>query len=200
MGKSDVLNEFKQRKAVVEAQARDQQDEKRSRRAKRSREMQERTSRAVAQGSDELAQKLSEMEAWGQLETPEFGDYCAKHSASRFFTSADPVETFNALVEAIQKKSKEDGGEWAISEDKLKVKYSVNMKTEYEEEEEEEAKTPAEESVKVAVSATVCKVDEHLWCLDFVLKEGPRETFLEHFDQLRTGTVLADYNNATYEQ
>jgi len=162
--------------------------------------MQERTSRAVAQGSDELAQKLSDLEAWGQLETPEFGDYCAKQSVSRFFTSADPVETFNALVEAVEKKMKEDGGEMAISEDKLKLRYWVNIKTEYEEDEEEEAKVPAEESIKIGVSATVCKVDEHKWCLDFALKEGPRETFLEHFDQLTTGTVLADYNNATYEQ
>lgn len=88
-----------------------------------------------------------------------------------------------------------------MSEDKLKVKYNINIKSEYEEEEEEEAKVPQEEgSNKICVSATICKVDDHKYCLDFVLKEGKRETFVEHFDQLRNGTIMADYNNATLEE
>ena len=65
----------------------------------------------------------------------------------------------------------------------LKIKYSHNVVSEYEEEDEEESKDQAEEKEvsPIFVSVSVLKVNEHKYCVDFQLKSGNREAFLDHY-------------------
>ena len=88
-----------------------------------------------------------------------------------------------------------------VDGEKLKLKYETNFKA-YDEEDEEESKTDPEEESKneqkdeefpIKVSVAVCKVNENKYCIDFVLKDGYREAFIEHFQQLLDETVLSDY-------
>lgn len=78
-------------------------------------------------------------------------------SVTRIFTTAEPVETFRALLEALEKTGKDEEFDCKVSAEKLKAKYKINVKTEYEEEGEEESKEAAHEVAKIEVSATVCK-------------------------------------------
>lgn len=123
-------------------------------------------------------------------------------SMTRFFTTAEPVETFKALVEAVSACATDEEGAVQVSEERLKVKYRLNHKTEYEVDEESKD-GGVEESEPIFVSATVCRVNDHKLCVDFVLKEGSREAFIEHFKQLidpNTDAVLVNYNNATQDE
>jgi len=61
---------------------------------------------------------------------------------------------------------------------KLKVNYRFIHSSEYDDE-DEESKT--QETFPLMISATVFKVNEHKYCIDFFLKSGERASFLEHF-------------------
>ena len=47
--------------------------------------------------------------------------------------------------------------------------------------EEEEEKKASEEFYPITVCATVCKKEEGKYCLDFVLDEGDKEAFYQHY-------------------
>jgi len=198
LSSSDAGAEFIRRKSLLEEAAKEAQEEKRSQRASRERGSKEKkVSRGEGDENKELEALQKLIENWTLLETPDFNDYCLPFSVTRIFTTADPVETFRALVESIEKVGKDDEFECKVSDEKLKAKYKLNVHTEYEEEGEEESKEGAQEVAKIEVSATVCKQQDSKYCVDFVLVNGPKDAFVNHFKQLMGETELASYNNAT---
>jgi hypothetical protein len=76
--------------------------------------------------------------------------------------------------------------EYKVDANWLKIRYSHKVVTEYEDGEEgegEESKQEAAEQEVNPIDVTVCvlKVNEHKYCVDFQLKSGNREAFLEHY-------------------
>ena len=130
------------------------------------------------------------------LETPNFYDYCLPFSVTRFFTTAHPVKTFTVLIESLEKNFYKEEFVCKVSNKKLKAKYKLNVHTMHQEE-GEESKKGASEVEKIEVSATVCKQQDSKYCVDFVLVNGPKDAFVNHFKQLMGETELASYNNAT---
>lgn len=197
-GSDEIKADFKRRKALVEAEALDRQEEKRSARVSRSKDSaKSKVSRGEADqdpAADELRAKL---DAWACLEMPDFKEYCADHSVTRVFTTADPIETFWALVQAVDDKNEDNWCE--VSAEKLKAKYKKIIMSEDEEAEESKSASGGTKAV-ILVSATICKVSDAKYCVDFVLKNGSRLAFLEHFWQLREQSVLTDYINAINEE
>jgi hypothetical protein len=92
-----------------------------------------------------------------------------------------------------------------IDANKLKLKYDHMHKTEYEnegeEESKEESKAEEEELRPISVSVTICKKEDRKYCVDFRFKEGDKEAFIEHYQDLlhKENDRLYAYHNAKKE-
>jgi hypothetical protein len=140
----------------------------------------------------EVDTKQKQRAAWGELEIPDYDEY-AIFSLTQFFTTSDPVDLFEALVESLNILKIE----FQVDHTKLKLKYNHIVKTEYEEDEEEETKEAEEDELRpIKLSVTVCKKEDRKYCLDFRLKEGEREAFMEHYQELvQSPELLQPYHN-----
>ena len=94
--------------------------------------------------------------------------------------------------------------EYKVDANWLKIRYTHKVISEYEEEEgEEESKEEAAESEVNPIEVTVCvlKVNEHKYCVDFQLKSGNREAFLEHYrDEIVASEEIKTYLDAELDE
>ena len=68
-------------------------------------------------------------------------------------------------------------------------------------EENEDESNPTKFECSITVCVTVCKKEEGKYCLDFVLREGEKEAFDQHYQELVDDTEkLWPYNNAWIEE
>ena len=178
---------------MLEHAAKQQQDEKRNTRKRRADETAIKRSHSKLDESEDLPHLLAQ---WAQLKTPSYEKNCV-FSITQLFTTASPVETFLALMEAIKGLSKE--AEADVDSRKLKVCYKFVQRSDYDDE-DEESKSPEAGGHPLSVSATIYKVNELKYCVDFVLKEGQRAAFLDHFQWLTQVSPLYSYNNSTLSE
>ena len=150
-------------------------------------------------------EKENQLEAWGKLKIRNYETWTI-FSQTQFFTTADPVELFQALVESlntlkiIERQVDEKflkSNRFQVDAKKLELKYKCMLEIKKEEEEEKKA---SEEFYPITVCATVCKKEEEKYCLDFVLIEGDKEAFYQHYQQLINEKKLQLYNDASIEE
>jgi len=83
--------------------------------------------------------------------------------------------------------------DYKVSSDNLKLVYTIKD-SDLDEEDEEESKDASDSSQRQAtVKAEICFVSDGLHVVEWYLKEGDRELFLEHYDMITDNDHIKNY-------
>lgn len=199
----NIVEEFTERKALVDQDAHEKRDEKRNERKAARACMGVDAHRSSAMEGDEDAGSTASIsaEAMKELEIPDFDTYTEKQT--RFFTTGDPCDyTYYLIKHLMDTKTN-----FKLSDNTLKVAFDSKLEADEEEgEESKEAETPRAVRVVMRVFACTDEKNTGKYCIDFNYHDPKTnktlqrvEATTDHFVKLRDETEkLSSWFNDIY--
>ena len=200
---NEIKADFTQRKAAVDAEAHNEREAKRQKRAEADGKRVVRRSGTNDCEDGEMVENLRD--AWKDLDVEEYGPYFVQ-DYTQFFMTSQPLDYFEDLVNYFDSVTKTA---YRISGSTLRLSFNTVLGGPAEESKENAAAASDVQGKEVRVSVQILKVSDNKHCVKFTYKDPKTKSDLDgntspeiikHFLSIRDSEELKIFVDTTFDE